>query len=285
MQGKRNARQHMVRHGVFADLPEESMKELGESPEEYERQREALYQAFGPQDGFEEMLVEDMARLRWRWRRLMRAESGLVACKKRQYEIDREIEKFGRGGVREAALAVAAVGNLGYAGLPDSVEKYEHILGALLNLRQAVSTGGFDQKHEPYLELVYGKWGSLAGFDLKVNYEACRKRVESGESWDEASGRASFLADLDREIAAYEKVRELCRARDLKTTQAMKDAQLLPQAKDLDMILRYESGLERQFRRKLRQLVTWRRAKRRGSGRAAVPQPRDTEVPAPEPSR
>jgi hypothetical protein len=41
----------------------------------------------------------------------------------------------------------------------------------------------------------------------------------------------------------------------------MKDLRLLPSRGDVRKISRYEAHLERQFERKLRQLVAWRRAK------------------------
>jgi len=44
----------------------------------------------------------------------------------------------------------------------------------------------------------------------------------------------------------------------------MKDAQLLPDQKDLEKIIRHEAALERQFERKVQRLVSWRRE--RGEG-------------------
>jgi len=267
--GKRNASRHMVKHGIFAAVLSGSMREMGESPEEYERQREALYNAFGPEDGFEEMLVEDMAHLRWRWRRLMRAESGLIASKKRRYEIEREIEKCRRGGAK-ALMQVAGLPELGFAGLPHSVEKCEHMVGVLRCLHDAVQYEGFQEDGLDLLKVAYGPTGPLEGIELKSQYQTCLKTATSGETSEKEERKRSFLAALDREVAVYERLQELCRARDLETTEAMKDAQLLPRAEDLQMILRCESGLERQFRRRLRQLVAWRRAKRQAEARENV---------------
>ena len=46
--------------------------------------------------------------------------------------------------------------------------------------------------------------------------------------------------------------------------QAVKDSQLIPAEEDMERILRYETALERQFERKLQQLVAWRREKKEG---------------------
>jgi hypothetical protein len=50
----------------------------------------------------------------------------------------------------------------------------------------------------------------------------------------------------------------------------MKDSQLLPRQKDLEKIVRYEAALERQFERKLQQLVAWRREKGKSGEKQAA---------------
>jgi len=51
------------------------------------------------------------------------------------------------------------------------------------------------------------------------------------------------------------------------------DAQLIPSEKDMEQILRYGTLLERQFERKVQELVAWRRekAEESGSGSATPP--------------
>jgi hypothetical protein len=50
-------------------------------------------------------------------------------------------------------------------------------------------------------------------------------------------------------------------ASGVEVTEPPKDTLLIPSKEDLDMIMRYETALERQFARKVQQLVAWRRAK------------------------
>jgi len=75
------------------------MQELGEEAAAFEEVRESLLRTFRPADGFEQMLVEDMAEIRWRRQRLMRAEAGIVASQKRKFEIEREwkVANYGKG--------------------------------------------------------------------------------------------------------------------------------------------------------------------------------------------
>lgn len=102
--GKAHSSRNAIKYGVFARLQVESMKELGEDPAAFEQLHKSLHQALCPQDGFEEMLVEDMVEIRWRRQRLMRAEAGILASKQREFKIEREWKRgqlrqgFRRGG-------------------------------------------------------------------------------------------------------------------------------------------------------------------------------------------
>lgn len=278
-EGKLQSRRNALQHGIFTQALGASIQELGENPAAYESLRRGLLRAFAPEDAFEEMLVEEMAQLSWRRQRLMRAESGLVAAKTRHYEIGRALEGSSHAGGSQQFASVGLVPALGYAGLPDSVDKCDRILDTLRSLRDAVLALGLSQNHEDLLNLVYGQAGTMAGVDLKARYQQARKWAQSAKREDKDVGLESFLAALGKEIDAYEKLRKLCKARDLETTQTMKDAQLLPSAEDLGMILRYEAGLTAQYKSKLQQLVGWRRAKK---GMAPLDAP-DAETQAEKP--
>jgi hypothetical protein len=59
--GKRHSSQNAGKHLVYARVFSPSMKELGENPADFDKLRDSLGRAFAPRDGFEQMLVEDMA--------------------------------------------------------------------------------------------------------------------------------------------------------------------------------------------------------------------------------
>jgi hypothetical protein len=261
-EGKLHSRLNGLEHGIFTQALGASIRELGEDPAAYESLRRGLLRAFTPEDGFEEMLVEEMAQLSWRRQRLMRAESGLVAAKKRHYEISRALEGSSQAGGSAQFAEATMIPVTGYAGLPDSVDKCDHILDALRSLRQAVLAVGPTQEHAEILDLVYGKPGPLGGIDLKARYRQALKWAQTDKQKNNEDELESFLTALDKEIDAYVELRKLCKARDLETTQTMKDAQLLPSAEELARILSYERSLARQFKSKLKQLVGWRRAKK-----------------------
>jgi hypothetical protein len=115
--GKARSSRNAGKHLVHASVSVHSMKELGENPAEFYGLRESLQRAFNPQDEFEQMLVDDMAEIRWRRRRLMRAEAGMAASQKREFEIERQwkIADYGKG--LDAVANDMLVADMGLAAL------------------------------------------------------------------------------------------------------------------------------------------------------------------------
>jgi hypothetical protein len=228
------------------------MKELGEDPAAFEQFSESLRKALCPQDGFEQMLVEDMAEIRWRRQRLMRAEAGIMATKRREFEIEREwkVANYGKG--FSGAANDVLCHDMGLSALRPSDENFAQILEFLEVLRHLVETEGFREEDSRMLTMVYGKTPSYTGRYLTSMFKRGQEgaKDESGQDSGEVEGtRRVFLETLTREIASYLKLAELM------------DSQLIPSQEDLRKIMDYEAALERQFERKLQQLVAWRRAK------------------------
>lgn len=268
--GKRHSSQNAGKHLVYARVSSASMKELGENPADFDELRNSLRRAFAPRDEFEQMLVEDMAELRWRRWRLLRAEAGIVASQKRMFELDHEwgLASRGKGNMASVEWALAKPGGL--AGLGDSPEKYSLILKALKGVRYLVQTEGFVASGLRYLNSVYGKLASLDGSLLRADFERFQKEQEAGGGAHQESNQGSFVKDLDREIESFERLGRLYQERVERLTEPMKEAQLLPRQQDLEKIVRYEAALERQFERKLQQLVAWRREKGEGGEKEAA---------------
>ncbi|MHB8654751.1 MAG: hypothetical protein ACYDA9_12825 [Terriglobia bacterium] len=239
------------------------MKELDEDPAAFEQLRESLCRAFDPRDGLEQMLVQDMAEIRWRRQRLMRAEAGILATQKRKFEIEREwkVANYGKGlgGLANDMLSA----DMGLAGLSLSSENFAHIRETLQALKYSVETWGFKEENSSFLTLVYGQKACYTGKYLsRIFKRGCEESKNQGESGAEEveTTRQAFLEELDKEIASFNTLAELHYARDVELTEPLKDSHLIPSQEDLDKIMRYEVALERQFERKVQQLVAWRRA-------------------------
>ena len=152
--GKVHSSRSAIKSGVFSKLPAASMKELGEDPAAFEQLRESLCRAFGPWGGFEQMLVEDMAEIRWRRQRLMRAEAGILATQKRKFEIGRQwkVADYGKGFGAFSNDMLSA--ELGLAGLSPSSENFADITRSLRALKYSVETWGFKEENSCYFTRV-----------------------------------------------------------------------------------------------------------------------------------
>ncbi len=259
--GKRRASGNARRHLISAKVVLPGMRELGEDPAEYQKLHESLRRSFGPRDGFEEMLVREMAENRWRLRRLMRAESGILAARRRDYELDREWKVATIGKDPKAVASDELLKFCGWMGLSDTPRKFERIVECLRVLKRSIELDGFKSADAPLLERVYGPGLGEEERSLMRLFRNCCEPPDGERSDRLEARREEFTRRLDEEIAAFERLGELARARFFETTEPMKDSTLLAREKDLGKIIRYEASLERQFQMKLRQLVAWRRAK------------------------
>jgi len=262
--GKAHSSRNALKFGVFARLPVASMKELGEEPAAFEQLSESLRKALCPQDGFEQMLVEDMAEIRWRRQRLMRAEAGILATQRREFEIEREwkVAHYGKG--FSGAANDVLLADMGLAALRPSSENFAEILDFLEVLKDSVETEGFREGDSRMLTVVYGKTPSYMGRRLTGLFNRGREgaKDESGKDCGAVeTTRRIFLEALTREIASFRKLAELHYAKDVEVTEPLMDSHLIASQEDLRKIIDYEAALERQFERKLQQLVAWRRAK------------------------
>lgn len=274
--GKRHSSQNAGRHLVYARVSSASMKELGENPADFDELGDSLRRVFAPRDKFEQMLVDDMAELRWRRRRLLRAEAGMIASKKRKFELDHEWELANAGKVAGERWQLEVTQQCALITRVDGTGKYSRILGALKGLRDLVNTKGFVESGYDIIVWVYGKTPAVTadGYPLLKVFTKLYTKQEAEDLTAQDSDRQAFLLHLETEIMHFEKLFRLTTERVKPLTEPMKDAQLLPRQKDLEKIVRYEAALERQFERKLQQLVAWRREKGEG-GEKEAPQPRE----------
>jgi len=263
--GKMHSRRNAGKHLIYAEVFAPTMKELGENPADFARLRDSLRQAFKPQDGFEEMLVEDMLVTRWRLERARRAEMGILAVQ--QFRLEHRLRATPAN--RQASYDNIMVQSFGLAGVSDSPEKYLQILELLQSLLASVEREGFTPQGFELLTTVYGSSPGVTGVGLISQYKAqlerlkCEAQTEGEE--ERSAARESFQESLSREIEAFAvRARALQLAKDMPLPQAVKDSQLIPAEEDMERILRYETALERQFERKLQQLVAWRREKKEG---------------------
>ncbi len=262
--GKAQSSRNAMKYGVFAGVHVASMKDLGEDPAAFGQLGESLRQAFCPQDAFEQMLVEDMAEIRWRRQRLMRAEAGILASKRREFIIQREWKEANYGRISNGEAKDIPYPNMGLVSLGPSDENIAEIIDLLEDLKHSIETEGFAEEEFWRVKAVYGEKPSYTGRHLRELFDSAPKWVKEDcvrHSEEVEEFRGPILAILTKEIAFFRKTAELHNAGDAKVTEALMDSQMIPSQEDLRKIMEYEAALERQFERKLQQLVAWRRSK------------------------
>ena len=290
--GKQNSALNAIKHGTFAGASPPHLQALGEDPAEFARHFGAFRSAFNPQDGYEEVLVKEIADLHWRLERLKRGEAGLLAWRKNAFQKDREWKAHLARRVRIDAFReytisrkykdlLASKGDsriVHYSGFtpegdmnsPESPEKYAHILETLSTVRDVTSVRGLEAVQIDSLELVLGDGANCRGSALISVLQACQLDFEKQDPKAQEYRRNCVLQALDEEISYFEKESRLYHEREIEVSPEMADAQLLPSAEDLDRIIRYENHLERLIELKRQQLFAWRREKA-NAGKSMVP--------------
>jgi hypothetical protein len=187
-----------------------------------------------------------------------------MATRRREFQIEREwkVAHYGKGtsGVSNDLLSH----DWGLAALRPSDENFAQIIDFLELLEHSVESEGFREDDAWMLKAVYGENPSYTGRHLLGMFNRAWERAkdESGkDSGSVESTRRIFLKTLGNEITSFRKLAELHHAKDVEVTEPLMDSQLIPSQEDLRKIMDYEAALERQFERKLQQLVAWRRAK------------------------
>jgi hypothetical protein len=143
-------------------------------------------------------------------------------------------------------------------------------------LRLHIQEEGFNADGLALLDLIYEKMPGAQGLVLQGAFNPNRKVQEvSNRDPPRLIYELECVTLLDPEIGFYEELTKLTQERVEPPSGPMMDPQLLPGQEDFEKIMRYEGHLERQFERKLKQLVVWRQVNGQGCDEEAM-QPRLT---------
>jgi hypothetical protein len=245
--GKRSASRNAMKHGVFSKvvvLESESKAEFGKLLEE-------LWEDRHPVGKCEELLVEKLACIIWRQRRLFSAERA---------EVQKSTESL-KWNCLEHVWGKSLEGEI-TCGLIEKVsmrEVNQRCQLLLLALQVQISLQGFDEKGDRrFLEMIYGGPNSnCVRVNLYDYYSVClglsqaseEERLQSGFAPKEAMVR-QIKKEIDR-LKTYQKA-QACR--DDQRAPLEIASRGVPDAQTLDRLLRYEASLNRDFDRTLGQL-------------------------------
>jgi len=259
--GRQTSRLNALKHWGRAESMRKHMPALGEAAKDYAKARRDLYEALGPRDPFEVILVDGLADIHWRLGRMIGAESAAQGERRLERKAQREQD--------EAAMAAGKMGDIerflisktGLDSLKDSPLKFEHILGFLQALGIFLHEEGFKGEGVCYLQMIYGVMNpGLRGKHLIDSYQRGAQEEKLPETPAErlAANRARFLASLKEEIERY-RLRTASDRRVRADLEAPRtDAEILNTERDPARMALYQERLERVFARKWRLLEEYR---------------------------
>ncbi len=209
----------------------------------------------------EEVLVENLATIVWRKRRLFLAEGAEIRKNTEFAEWDQRLRE--RDEAENFLRLLAPSNNHGLIGGFHNPDVLECCLGLLAQLREQIGKDGLNPENDrTILERIYGDreenrlrgdfcdfYLVLLGVSQSSEEERLRKGCVSPEQC-----RKKILRGIDREIRRLKRYREVRISVEAVRTQVEALRHSIPDAPGLDRILRYEAHLDRAWDRALSQL-------------------------------
>ena len=270
--GKQNSRMNALEHGERSD-PENHyavMRALGEDPAQFEALKQDLRDFFGSGDAFLEKQIDDLARLYWRRDRLERSQTGLMrrallALEERQHRRRKEIEG--------ATIAAGEAIDVRLVAPSDPAARLRLLLSLLGAVGAEVQARRFLPWQAEALKGCYGgKGGWRAGrighlLSVFADPDIAARLMEApGEPAGlpceptEVRWHKELLRLLEAETASVAEEFEYEEKLNEEKTAIERDACLAPSGEEWRMLLRREESLDRAIDRKIKLLVTLRKA-------------------------
>ncbi len=256
-EGKRRASLNSTKHGVFSKV----LVLESELRTEYQGLLARLWKTVRPVGEVEEVLVENLATIVWRKRRLFLAEGAEIRKNTEFAEWDQRLRE--REEAENFLRLLDPSNNHGLIGGFHNPDVLERCLGLLAQLREQIGKDGLNPENDrTILERIYGDreenrlrgdfcdfYLVLLGVSQSSEEERLRKGCVSPEQC-----RKKILRGIDEEIRRLKRYREARTSVEAARTQVEALRHSIPDAPGLDRILRYEAHLDRAWDRALSQL-------------------------------
>jgi hypothetical protein len=256
--GRAISRRNAVKHWGRAETIRPLLAALEEEPEEFDRIRLALYRSLAPRDEFEALIVDDMADIHWRIRRMVRGEAGVQAKHRRRLKTQAQelAARYESGKFHDVERAT--IPTLGFVGLQDTPVKFRRILDMLRTLAELVRHGGFQSEVVVYLKQLYGHNPSERARELMNTYDRCLEESQTADAAQMEANQAAFQEAVEDEIAWFEKHAAAHLQGRAEIWAPMLEAELLNPEFDPGKVSIYHERLERVFEKKWRFLMDYR---------------------------
>ena len=252
--GKRRAALNGLKYGHYTAprTLEQSMLLLGEDPLEFQAFRESLLASRQPADAMERMLVEDIAMLAWKKRRLNRAQEGLQLRNLEMLELDRHRRALEVG--RESAdISQEEVLKSGLRRAPRSPGRFGEILSQLETLSALSNRRDFSQDIDPVITMLYGETPTLRGAQIANSYRQLRER--GVETEEQQALAASLKIAIEEETRDMMEEYALFLQEHVHVSPALRDSALAPVHPQWISVVRHEYTIDRLIERKLKLLT------------------------------
>jgi hypothetical protein len=267
-QGRKRSSRNAIAHGIFSHvviLP-------GESERLYKKLLRGFVESLQPEGGLEMHLVEKLAQIAWRHRRLLIVEGAESQLGTQFYKRDQEV-RWAREAERvETGLAAPLVNRDakdGLLGLDHNPVALQRCLDLLSHLDSDIRKTGFDTDSDTVmLTKIYGA-GAFDCKGLRTSYQKWSETAEVSDAERALNEYATpqecvgyFLSDVDDE-------RRRLKAMHAESAQAERDrmklavtVRAIPRPERAELLPKYEAALERAFDRTLSQLDRIQRERR-----------------------
>jgi hypothetical protein len=277
--GKQRSSQNALKFGIFS----KATLLKGESRSEYELLLEDLRKSWLPRSKHEEILVEKLTSIIWRYRRMLMAEGAEIRKSSEYVELDQRLAEQEEAeeiinrkqegmGLNRSLQPVGMRWNI------QNADVLKRCLELLEKMRQEIETKGLNEDRDnPVLQTIYGEiYRPHLRPTLYHEYSAwLRAAVAQGiirkskRYTTPEQCKQNVLQCIDSEIKHLRNFQIQFEAIKSERTKLEILSQKVPDNQALDRLLRYESSLERAFDRTLNQLE---RAQRMRKGQPLPPQ-------------
>ena len=255
--GKERSKSNSVKHGIFSN----SVLLEQEPREQFGALLKGLRTDLLPEGTLEGILVEKLASLLWRYRRMLRAERAEIRFERRFQSSDRERHK------QEAAILFKSMesGGPGLITMTENPVIRERCLDLLEALKTMIEIRAFNPPHDDQiLRLIFGD-GIISEF--RMIYDMCHCPGTFPKEFKEfdlppEERKVKFLGFLNDEIERIKnigKVLDGCAAWKEKLKAGCAQ---VPQPATVDRLLRYETTLNRAIEKTLNQLERLQRIRK-----------------------
>jgi len=257
-EGKQRVAYNALQHGLYGKPCLQFMLATGEDPKELQQILTGLTESFHPFTAAQQMLVEDLAMLRWEKRRNQRAQAAAISFELEQLDINTEELRKQRDR-EESGMSFdrAAVAEKGLINMPDCPGKFRQIRDSLKLLLEQVNRKEFAVDVSNTLLLLYGNQPSLRGNFLCTCFDRFLTQPPA-----EVQQEQLRIAVIDELIEWTQKYQTFMR-RHIEVSPARRDLCFAPTEARWKLILRQEAGIDRQIERKTRLLWEMQEVDRR----------------------